>query len=113
MKTHVGPMIRLIQLRLNNCSPVIWSRKARLDGVEDPLDESTDQENVASLNPISSSRSISVGTSTIFDGLSANESSNSVLCRNSVIRSNETLPGEQKMRKRSMRLSRTYLESPC
>ena len=115
MKTHVGPMIRLIQWRLNSCSPLIWSRNLRRDGVEEPptvedalgvenplgIKESpgelTDQENVALLNPISSSRSIVVGIPTSCAGVSANESNNSDFCRNSVIRSNETLAGETQL----------------
>ena len=95
MKTYVGPMIRLMQLRLNSCSPLICSRNVRLDGAEELLEDSRDQENVAFLNPISSSHSTIVGTSTTCDGLSANESNNSVSCRNLVTRSNETLPRKQ------------------
>ena len=94
MRTHVGPIIRLIQSRLNNCSPLIWSRNVRWDGVEEPSlsGDSTDQENVALLNPMSSHAVVEISTC---DGLSANESNNSVLCKNSVKRSNETLAERQ------------------
>ena len=111
MKTHVGPMIRLIQSYLNNCSPLICSRNVRWDGVKVPpwSGDSTDQENVALLNP-RSSRSIVVGISPC-NGLSANDSNNSVLCKNSVTRSNDTLAEMEGMSERPMWLSRTYLES--
>ena len=101
MKTDVGPMIRLIQSRLNNCSPLIWSRNVRWDGVEEPSwsGDSTDQENVALLNPMSS-HSFVVEISTCED-LSANESNSSVFRKNSVTRSNEILAERQGMRERA------------
>ena len=64
---------------------------------------------MAFLNPISSSDSIVVGISTVCDGFSANESNNSVFCRNSVMRSNETLAERQDVRGRSKRLNRANL----
>ena len=66
---------------------------------------------MAFLNPISPSDSIVVGISTVGDGLSANESNNSVFCRNSVIRSNETLAKRQDVRERAKRLNKANLAS--
>ena len=111
MKTHVGPIIRFIQSRLNNCSPLIWSRNVRWDGVKVPSwsGDSTDQENVALLNPMSS-HSIVVGISSC-DGLSVNESNSSVSCKNSVTRSNETLAERQGISERALWSSEGYLES--
>ena len=66
---------------------------------------------MALLNP-KSSHSIVVEISPC-DDLSVNESNNSVFCKNSVTRSNETLAERQGMRERAMRLGREYLESEC
>ena len=65
---------------------------------------------MAFLNPISSD-SIVVGVSTVCNCLSAKESNDSVFCRNSVIRSNETLAERQEVRKRAKRLNRADLAS--
>ena len=63
---------------------------------------------MALLNP-KSSHSIIVGISPC-DGLSANESNNSVFCKKSVTRSNETLAEKQGIRERAVRSRRSYPE---
>ena len=55
---------------------------------------------MALLNPMSSHSTV-VGIS-LCDGFSVNESNNSVFCKNSVTRSNETLAERQGMSERAM-----------
>ena len=108
LKTYVGPMIRLIQSCLNNCLPLIWSRNVRWDGVEVPSwsGDSTDQENVALLNP-KSPHSIVVGLGiSPCDGLSVKKSNNSVFCKKSVIRSNETLAERERHEGKSNKIEK-------
>ena len=65
---------------------------------------------MALLNPMSSHSIVGISPR---DGLSVNESNNSVFCKNSVTRSNDTLAERQGMREIAIRLSREYLESEC
>lgn len=94
---YVGPIIKLMALRLNIRSPSTRSRKTRLEGVANPISSSSssDQENEASLNPISSLdwRS-AAGFAACIESIFSprKESSNSLLCKNSLSRSRETLP---------------------
>jgi hypothetical protein len=74
--------MRFMQLGLKNSSPFIRSLNLRLDGVREPSFDSSDQENIALLNPIVC-LSLGGNTSETAFGASMNESNNSVFCKKS------------------------------
>jgi hypothetical protein len=83
--------MRFMQLGRKNSSPLIRSLNLRLDGVREPSLDSSDQENIALLNPIVWLL-LGAKTSETAFGVSTNESNNSVFCKKSWTRSRETLP---------------------